>query len=232
MSVDLAEKRARWKLLAAFFAVLVLLTGFTLAFVAFFSPKQVPSPVRVACVGDSSTEASGYPIGLQNLLGNGYRVANFGVGGSTVLLSSDKPYMNQTVFQKAKHFQPNIVVIMLGTNDANPAYYNDIDNFVGNYETLIGEFEALESKPQIWLVLPPPIYSNASGPNSANLEQGIIPRILQVANQQNLPTIDVYAALTNHPKDFLADGLHPNREGAKVIATQIYQTITQTQSNS
>lgn len=230
MNVYQNKEMPRWKLLTVLFAVLMLLTAFMLTFFICFSPKV--SSVWVECVGDSITESSGYPNYLQKLLDSNYKVANFGVGGSTVLLSSDKPYMDQTEFQKAKNYNPDIIVIMLGTNDANPAYYDDIGNFVDNYKALIGEFEALESKPQIWLVLPPPIYSNASGPNSANLEQHIIPSILQVANELNLPTINVYAALTNHPEDFLNDGLHPNNQGAKVIATQIYQTITQAKSSS
>lgn len=182
-------------------------------------------PLRVACVGDSITEGSGYPDKLQSLLGTDYTVGNFGVSGSTMSLRSNKPYMNQTAFQKAKAFLPTIVVIMLGTNDASPETYQYLDDSVDGYEELIGEFQALPSGPEIWLVKPPPIYNSGPGPNNTNLVQGVIPSIEHVADDMNLPTIDVYASLANHSEHF-PDGIHPDSEGAKVIATEVYQAIT------
>jgi lysophospholipase L1-like esterase len=53
----------------------------------------------------------------------------------------------------------------------------------------------------------------------------VIPLIKQVANETNLATIDVHTALINHP-DYFWDGIHPNNEGARVIATQVYDAIT------
>ena len=76
-------------------------------------------PIRVACVGNSITEEF-YPDDLWMLLGANYTVGNFGVGGASVSLDSEKPYMNESAFQDAKEFQPNIVIIMLGTKDACP----------------------------------------------------------------------------------------------------------------
>ena len=48
-------------------------------------------PLRVACIGDSITEGSGYPDNLRMLLGTNYTVGNFGVSGSTVSLKSVNP---------------------------------------------------------------------------------------------------------------------------------------------
>lgn len=78
--------------------------------------------IRVACVGDSITGGTDYPADLWMLLGANYTVGIFGVGGSTVALDSGKPYMNESAFQDAKKFQPDIVIIMLGTNDANHSF--------------------------------------------------------------------------------------------------------------
>jgi acyl-CoA thioesterase-1 len=181
--------------------------------------------VRVACVGDSITEWSKYPADLQVKLGNNCDVRNFGVSGSAVLLSSDKPYMNQTAFYKAKEFQPSMVVIMLGTNDARANNYPGMANFTSDYKKLVGEYLKLENKPKIWLVKPPPIFDNDLGLNDTNLEEGVIPGIQQVANELGLPTIDVNAALTNHTECF-EDGIHPNTEGAELIASEISDAIT------
>jgi lysophospholipase L1-like esterase len=182
-------------------------------------------PLRVACIGDSITEGSGYPNNLQMLLGTNYAVGNFGVSGSTVSLKSGKPYMNQTAFQKAKAFQPDIVIIMLGTNDANPAAYQYLESTAYDYKQLIAEFQALPGSQEVWLVQPPPIFNNGPGPNNTNLVQGVIPTIRQVATDLNLSTIDVYTAMANYP-EYFPDGVHPDNEGAKVIATNVYEAIT------
>ena len=182
-------------------------------------------PLRVACVGDSITEGSGYPDNLRMLLGPNYTVGNFGVSGSTVSLKSDKPYMNQTAFQKAKAFQPDIVVIMLGTNDASSPTYQYLESTDDDYKQLIAEFQALPGNQEIWLVKPPPIFNSGPGPNNTNLMQGVIPTIQQVADDLNLSTIDVYTGLATH-SEFFPDGVHPDSEGAKVIATDVYEAIT------
>jgi lysophospholipase L1-like esterase len=182
--------------------VVFLSSAFLLSYLTFpVSIGSVFSPIRVACVGDSITEGSYYPSDLQGLLGKNYTVGNFGAGGSTVLFSSDKPYIYRIAFQKAMAFHADIVVIMLGTNDATPKYYGKIDNFDRDYKMLIGQFKA--ENPQIWLV---------------------IPRIEQVATELGLPIIDVYTLLLNHP-EFFTDGVHPGSEGAETVAAAVYQAI-------
>ncbi len=205
------------KLLPVVIAILLVSSGLLVVF--FGNLGSSSKPIRVACVGDSITEGFGYPNELWMLLGADYSVGNFGAGGSTVSLNSDKPYMNQSAFHEAKAFLPDIVVIMLGTNDAS-SDYRYIDEFVADYKKLISEFQTLPSKPEVWLVKPPPIFNNSLGPIDTNLEQGVIPRIEQVANELGLPLIDVHAALLNHPEYFL-DGVHPTIQGTKIIASEV-----------
>jgi lysophospholipase L1-like esterase len=191
--------------------------------------EEISYPIRVACVGDSITNGTYYPADLQALLGENFTVGNFGVGAATVLLETEKPYMNQTAFQNAKDFQPNIVIIMLGTNDARPDHYAHIGEFTTDYRKLISEFRALgKRKPEIWLVKPPPIFNNSLGPTSANLIYGVMPRIDQVAVELHLHVIDVYSALTDHAEYFPFDGIHPDSEGARIIANVIYLALIRT----
>ncbi len=185
--------------------------------------------IRVACVGDSITEGSGYPAKLQQMLGSNYEVGNFGVSGSAVLLTSNKPYMNQTAFLKAKEFQPHIVVVMLGTNDAEKTTYQHIENFSDTYKKLVTQLQALKSIPQIWLVEPPPILGNQLNLSDTNLVNGVIPRIVQVADEMRLPTIDMYRALISY-NEFFGDGVHPSSEGADLIAMKINNAITSNDS--
>src|SRR5690606_36000640 len=75
--------------------------------------------VKVACVGASITGGHGiespgeraYPGQLQALLGRRSRVANFGVGGTTLLRKGDSPYWDTPAYQDALRFAPDVVFI-------------------------------------------------------------------------------------------------------------------------
>jgi acyl-CoA thioesterase I len=190
------------------------------------APKTQSHILRVALVGDSITQNSQYPKYLQSLLGENYSVQNFGVSGSTVSLRSWKPYMNQTAFQNALNFTPDIVIVMLGTNDdlAGARVYNS--QFETDYTTLISSFKQLQSQPQILIAEPPPIFNDSADLNPAFLSTTIIPETLNVASNLNLPVIDVYSAFGNHTDYYNPDEIHPNSDGSAVIASTVYDAIS------
>lgn len=190
------------------------------------NPLTQKKPILVACVGDSLTQSTRYPYELWSLLGNeSFTLRNFGAGSTTVLLNSETPYMNTTAFQDALEFEPNIVIIMLGTNDAQPNLHQYNTSFVKDYIELVSAFRRLSSKPEIRIVLPPPIFSNETVKIGASyFEQTIIPLIKQVAYQTNLSTIDVHNILINY-SDYFSDGIHPNDKGAELIANTIYNAV-------
>ena len=179
---------------------------------------------RVACLGDSITEITGYPSDLQALLGNTSAVGNFGVSGATVTFNSEKAYFFQPEFRDAAYFSPTTVIIMLGTNNARTDNYLQINSFVVDYERIISRIEKFGSSPQVFIVEPPPIFNNTLNLNSTDFAQGVIPRIIQVANTLKLPLIDVYTPLINHP-EYFSDGVHPDSEGTQIIANIIYNAV-------
>ena len=183
--------------------------------------------VRVACVGDSITEYSGYTHKLQNMLGSNYSVGNFGVSGATVSLDSKIAYMKQQAFQQAMNFHPDIVLIMLGTNDANLEITTDRD-IEPEYSQLVNAFQNLDNSPQIVVVNSPPIFSTYSGYNDTYLTTNVIPSIDNVADQMNLPTVDMHSAFGNH-SDYFADGIHPNNDGSTLIASTMYDAVMSVQ---
>jgi acyl-CoA thioesterase-1 len=212
------------KLLAIGVAIMILSTAGALLIQTIGNQKSPTAPIRVACVGDSITEGSEYPNDLWMLLGANYTVGNFGYRGTTVSLDAPTPYMRETAFQNAKEFQPDIIIIMLGTNDALPSFHRYNAYFVDDYLKIVSEFQTLPSKPQIWLVKPPPIWHNGTGLSTEFFEQNVIPNIEEDANKTNLPLINVYSALSNYP-EYFPDGVHPTSEGSKLIADEIYKAI-------
>ena len=202
---------------------LVILTAI-LATLLHGTQSVVASPVRVACVGDSITRDTQYFEVLSSMLGANYTVRNFGVGRTTVSLQFEKPYMRQSAFQEAQTFNPDVVVIMLGTNDAYLSQQQR-NNFTDDYKTLIAPFRSLPSNPEIYIVIPPPVFNNTMGLPAVVLDNEVIPKVNQTATELGLPTIDMYTPLLGNPEAF-QDGVHPNLEGSQVIAAEIYDAIT------
>jgi acyl-CoA thioesterase-1 len=207
---------------AAAICTVILVASLT----AFFFQTKIAaaSSVRVACVGDSITSDSEYTDLLSTMLGDNYTVENFGVGRTTVSLQFNKPYMNQPAFQDAQRFNPDIVVIMLGTNDA---YLSEQQrsNFIDDYKALIASFQSLQSTPEVYIAVPPPVFNNTMGLPATVLDNDVVPLVSQTATDLGLPTIDVRTPLLGYPEDF-KDGVHPNIIGSQVIASEIYNAVT------
>lgn len=183
------------------------------------------NPTRVACVGDSITCGTLYTDDLWLMLGSNYDIGNFGVNGATVFLNSTNPYMDTPALQAAEQFKPQIVIIMLGTNDANLSLNETNAAFIADYTKLIEKFQSLASKPKIWVALPPPIFNNTDGLSGSYLQQNLLPDIRQVANATGTGLIDVYSPLVDHSTDFV-DGVHPDPDGSTIVATTIYKSLT------
>ena len=193
--------------------------------------------IRVACIGDSITSGHGikyplqdaYPAQLGKKLGHLWEVRNFGLSGSTLLKKTPSTYWGQAMFEEAVAFNPDVVIIMLGTNDATDEVWQERkDEFAGDYEDMIDQFTALEAKPKIRICYPVPIYPGASWAKHEerrlNLENEVIPLIKKVAERKNVPVIDLYESLSGKPKLF-PDTVHPNAEGATLVAEAVYNSL-------
>ena len=216
------------------FAVFFVLTAVTVG-------AQSPAPAdstaaaasehKVACVGDSITQGSGttggnsYPSQLQALLGSGWQVQNFGVGGRTLLKKGDHPYWIEKAFTAAHDFSPNYVIIMLGTNDTKPQNWVHQDEFYADYKDLIESFKNLPSKPHIFICRPCPVPGAGNyGINEKNLQLEI-PVIDKLAAEESVDLIDMHAALAGHP-EMLPDRVHPNNAGADLMAQAAVAALT------
>jgi lysophospholipase L1-like esterase len=196
-------------------------------------PADFKEPVKVACIGDSITQGSGlpdpgknaYPGQLQSLLGDEWKVGNFGVSGRTLLKKGDFPYWNEKAYQDALGFAPDVVIIMLGTNDTKPQNWKHEAEFSADYTELVKSFQALASKPRIYVCRPCPVPEPGNfGINEKNNKEWI-KRIDKMAKDMDLVEIDMHKALEDKP-ELLPDRVHPNVEGAGEMAKAAYKALT------
>ena len=62
---------------------------------------------------------------------------------------------------QALTFAPDVVTVMLGTNDAKFRNWGPLSaEFPVDYQAMIASFKNMSSKPKIWLMVPPPLYQN------------------------------------------------------------------------
>ena len=211
---------------------------FFLAFAALsVSAKGKESPVlRVACVGNSVTygyglsdrEHTAYPVVLQQLLGKGFDVRNFGHSGATLLRHGHRPYTQLPEFRQAMDFKADLVVIHLGLNDTDPRNWpNYGDEFIGDYRALIDSFRVANPKARIWICLMTPIFHRHSRFQSGTRDwhEAIQKTIRQIAATADVGLIDLHTPLYSHP-ELSPDALHPNAEGAAILARTVCSAIT------
>ncbi|MEO7100189.1 MAG: GDSL-type esterase/lipase family protein [Luteolibacter sp.] len=186
--------------------------------------------IKVACVGDSITAGyalqnpgvDSYPAQLQAQLGNTYSVGNFGLSGATALKRSDNTYWNTGAYRASLQFKPNIVVIMLGTNDSKSWNWNTA-KFDTDYRALIAKYQGLATNPKIYVCLIPPVYlPNPFGTtfDPAFIQNTVVPTLRNIATTTGLTLIDNNTPLLNHPELF-SDGVHPTPQGAGIIASTV-----------
>jgi lysophospholipase L1-like esterase len=213
------------------------LVSIVLAFVVFAGfTGSAWAQVKVAAVGDSITfgyglanpGAQSYPAQLQALLGNGYVVGNFGVNGATAQKSTAKSYWRTSQYRSSQRFAPNKVVIMLGTNDSKSSNWNAA-NFNTDFRALIAAYQNLPTQPAVYICLIPPVYTPNAFGNTFDpvfIQNTVVPAIRTIATQAGVPLIDNNSPLLNHP-DYFSDGVHPNVQGAEIIATTVYGPVAQ-----
>ena len=198
---------------------------------SFKAPRK--DAVRVACIGNSITFGAGiknrsrdsYPSVLARMLGDNYWVKNFGVSARTMLNKGDHPYMKEPAYKNALAFNPNIVVIKLGTNDSKSFNWKYKADFMKDAQNMINAFKGLPSQPKIYLCYPSKAYLTGDGINDDIISKEIIPMIKKLAKKNDLSVIDLHTAMDGMPELF-PDRIHPNEKGAQVMAKAVYQSIS------
>lgn len=201
--------------------------------------------IVVACVGDSITEGVGastaslysYPAQLQKLLGQGFKVINCGKSGSYVMnleseynvKAADRPdlwYPATAQYTTLMASSPDIVIVMLGTNDARSMTAVGAEAvFVEDYKKLIADIAALDSNPEIYLSTMIPAV------NADITHQGTyytLPKLIRgIATELDLPLVDTSETLWEYFYAMLPYGdlVHPTDAAYPALATNFYNEV-------
>ena len=203
---------------------------------------------RVACIGDSITYGLGlpdranesYPVQLQKLLDEKfpgqYEVRNFGNSGRGIYLDSmrgneKRGFRYMPEHKAALDWKPDIVICNLGIND-NGEYIKEYTGgrtrgqFEGDYLALLGDYRTANpnAKFAIWTKLSP----LAEGQKFYRSPEPFLMQadLEAVAQKMDAVGIDMQEPLREKMDEIFArDKIHPNAEGARMIAETTFKAI-------
>ena len=190
--------------------------------------------IRVACIGDSITWGftllnpwkQSYPALLQEKLGPDYQVRNFGYNDASARFDADTPYVTKRVYRESLEWNPDMVLLMLGTNDTKTRNW-DPEIFRRDYRKIVDSYLALPSKPRVILIAPIRIFLILGRPilgvRPDNMEEGVRPAIREISNDTGLQLVDLQNLFTDNT--YCRDGVHPQRAGAQMLADAIHSAI-------
>ena len=203
--------------------------------------------VKVACIGDSLTaghtwSSEAYPVFLQDYLGNErFTVRNFGINGVSITGyggSWDNPnerYILKKEFNDSKEYQPDVIVMCLGTNDGTN-WTSAEATFVDYYHTLIDAYkEALPDAQWVFMVSPPCQEPNAYNINNEAMREHVNPVQRDIADEYGFPLIDLREEFEEMEGGFTSmlrptwngqpDLVHFSKEGAQYVAGRVKEFI-------
>ena len=214
----------------------VVLVFFVLFNSGFFGGND--ERIRVTCVGDSLTYGSGviktrevdsYPAQLQTKLGTSHLVSNFGLRNATASADGDLPYVGSAQYKKSLESKPDIVLLMLGTNDSKTYNWRSA-SYEEGIRSLVQTYKNLDTNPTVYLMISPYCFS-LDGSDIA--EYQVQPKVVageirdiveKVAAEEDVAVIDLYS-VTAGKEEHYRDGIHFDADGYKLISDYIYDII-------
>lgn len=207
-----------------------------------FSIEDTKTLIKVACVGDSITHGStsddinkyNYPVYLQRLLGYDYYVEKHGAPGISMAAADPYAYVNfSSMYSATQALRPDVVIIMLGTNDCNPydaakdwSNPSRARSFTASANAMVKAYRRKNKDVQIYFMTPPTVPSSTAW--NSNVKDYAVPLVTQAATDNECYLIDIYTWSTRNTKVFAADGLHPKNETYGDLAQAVYDGLKDT----
>ncbi|CAJ1947311.1 unnamed protein product [Cylindrotheca closterium] len=205
----------------------------TVSLVPTTTPSAAPTasptaaPLRVACAGDSLTlgrsgnSGASYPQQLQGLLGSGFGVRNYGRNAANAMDGFGVPYIGTPNFAFSMDLNPDIYLLMLGTNDMK--YWREASHrYAAGMNQIMKQVRAASPGVRIILAIPPWVKPNDFGISNDILVNNIQPRIREIASANQVELVNMYMATINQHDMYSFDNLHLNEKGYAALA-QVWQ---------
>lgn len=203
------------------------------------NPEVKEKQIKVACVGDSITYGFGiknwpknnYPTQLQNMLGENFNVANFGVSGCCVGRKTELSFLKTKTYLDSLEYKADILILMMGSNDSIAFNWTNREKFKEEYLHLL-ETYVKDKDIKVYLCTVSKAYF-PKGRTTGMTNFGIQPKIIEIiveiikeiATERNYELIDIYEITSQNYDWFKKDKVHPNKDGALAIAEEVYRKI-------
>lgn len=219
----------------------ILLVALVLVFAVLFNAGFLggkDTRVRITCAGDSLTYGSGvlktrgidsYPAQLQTKLGTGYLVSNYGLRNATASADGDLPYIESDEYKESLKSNPDIVILMLGTNDAK-TYNWDEASYEAGLKEILSSYQNLKSEPIVYLMRSPYCYASDGGEIAEyDIQTSVVAEDLgavvdRVAKEAGVQVIDLYS-VTEGQDELYTEGIHFNEHGYDLMADTVEEAI-------
>mgnify|MGYP000910283254 CR=1 FL=1 len=189
---------------------------------------------KIAIIGDSisfgaelTDEAGNYSLAdnyanrLQTILGEEFFIKNFGVSGRTLLSTGDTPFINDPEYIVSQNFKPDVVMIMLGTNDSKSINWlgdSVATLYKADYIALINSYKTINPDVKVILMTSPTTYHEIV---PDHIVSGIIvPLQREIATETGSTLVDINL-ITKNKVELFPDLIHPNKEGHNLIAEDV-----------
>ena len=193
--------------------------------------------IKIATVGDSITYGAGaldetgkvndllnYPSRLAELFGEAADVRNFGISGRKLLEGRDC-YTIEPEYAASLRFAPDVVFIMLGTNDIKSSYWTGDDveeRYMAAYAEMIASYREANPDVEIFVMTSPYLYTTVESLPGDRVAEVLVPLQREVAIQNDCHLIDIFTATSGMPERF-PDLIHPDAIGYKLLAQTVYE---------
>ena len=196
------------------------------------SVAQSPSDTTVIyCIGNSITQGSGlagsqsYPSQLQQIGGTKIKVRNYGVSGATALNNGNKPYGKEQKYGQSLTGRADVIVIKLGTNDSKPANWEAHGKeFKNDCLALIRSYRKVFPGAKIMVLSPLPAWNNYFTIDGGVIARQVSPLTKAAALEEKCEFFDL-APFFNSRRECFPDGVHPDAEGARLLAEQVFARL-------
>ena len=202
--------------------------------------------LKIAFIGDSITygykasdpSIKSYPAVFNTLFNERYEVGNYGVSAAYTI-AADSPYnyrvstpklsyKNTKRYIPSRDFNPDVVLIMLGTNDIRSLLSygeNGVEAYKNALKDLVQDYQTLDSVSKVYIVSSVVINKNT---DLGLYSKGDLQAIQKaVADELGIDYIDVYTptkdVFLNSPSTyFYSDNIHFTDVGYGLIAETLY----------